>query len=118
MVLFGHPRDGSQAKGGLQVSIVRLVSKSSSIFLLIHSYSTTESCGSDSHLSPVTCMAAPDEQLCLRSILANIARKPMEENLEVSTDALVLRLRWFSCSTNWEKQQQKHVDKNTEFVNI
>lgn len=42
----------------------------------------------------------------------------MEENLEVSTDALVLRLRWFSCSTNWEKQQQKHVDKNTEFVNI
>lgn len=38
MVLFGHPRDGSQAKGGLQVSTVRLVSKSSSIFLLIYTH--------------------------------------------------------------------------------
>lgn len=42
----------------------------------------------------------------------------MQENLEVSTDAFVLRLRWLSCSTNWEKQPQKRVDKNTEFVNI
>lgn len=51
--------------------------------------------------------AAPCEQLCVpdtntRNILAI---KPAEEKLEVSTDALVLRLRQLRCSTKREKQQ-------------
>lgn len=37
-VLFKHPRDGSQAKDRLQVSTVRPVAKSSSVFLLLHTH--------------------------------------------------------------------------------
>lgn len=114
-------RDGNQAKDGLQVSIFRFVSKSSSFFLLrIHSRDAIENGGSDSQrfMLPYTLLAAggapPCEQLCLADTSTNkiLVIKPAEKKLEVSTDALILRLRVCSLTDSYVSSDVWQSGKN------